>query len=447
MDLISASIISILFLTIFIIAELLRKFAKISTEVTRKFVHFTGAATTIIFPFIFSSQWTVLLLAIGFGLIMFISKKLHWLQSVHDIERSSEGAIYHPIAIYLCFVFAQMLHQPYFYVISILILAISDASAALIGRTYGVRSFITEDENKKTFEGSIIFFLTAFLITHLILLLCTQTGRIESVLIAILISLIVTIFEGVSLEGTDNIFVPIGTMFILSKNINPTPEVILKHIIMLILIIISYLIILKPYKKIGFSGIILMGLMTYVAWALVGNVYAIALLLVALICQKTDWVFVKDDSTYKMYRVVPVFYVLAVPLIWIFASDICSSFFNKSIATIFFIPFISGLISQMSILRGWKRKIEKSVPTSRKCTIIKSTIFTLICLPLFFAIYKQIPVVAILSCIIASYITDRVYWVFVNKHENTWQQIEFLRVGLWATLITSTAVLLINLGV
>ena len=279
MDLISAGIISLLFLSIFIVAELSRKFAKVSTEVTRKFVHFSGAAVSISFPFVFSSHWTVLILAVIFGLTMLISKKFSLLQSIHDIDRTSEGAIYHPIAIYLCFVFAKMLNQPYFYVISILILAISDASAALVGKTYGMRSFITEAENKKSFEGSLIFFLTAFLITHLILLLCTQTGRIESVLIAVLISIIITIFEGVSLEGTDNIFVPIGTMFVLYKNLTPTPEVILEHIIILILIIASYLIIMKPYKKIGFSGIILMGLITYIAWALAGNVYAIALVL------------------------------------------------------------------------------------------------------------------------------------------------------------------------
>lgn len=447
MDLISASVISILFLAIFIIAELLRKYAKLSTEVTRKFVHFSGAAVCVSFPFIFSSYWTVLCLAVIFGLIMFVSKKCKLLPSIHDIDRISEGAIYHPIAIYLCFIFAKMLNQPYFYVISILVLAISDASAALVGKTYGMRSFITEADKQKSFEGSLIFFLTAFLITHLTLLLFTPTGRLESVLVAVLIATIVTLFEGVSLEGTDNIFVPIATMFILSKNINPTPEIVLKHIAVLFLLILTYLLIMKPYKKIGFSGIILTALMTYIAWALVGNIFAFAIFAVALICQKTSWILIQDETKDEVFRIIPVFYILAVPCIWILCANLMGTFVDKSFCIIFFTPFICALISQMCILRGWKRKIELSVPTIRKCSILKSAVFTIICAPMFLFVYNRIPILPLLSCILAAYFTDRVYWFFVNKKENIWGQIEFLRVGLWTTLITSALVLFINRGV
>ena len=121
-DLIWASIISVIFLLLFIGAEIAHK-KGINTECTRKFVHFGGAFVTIFFPFILTSHWTVLALAAIFALIMFLSKKLGLLQSIHDVERKSEGAIYHPIAIYACFLYSQILNQPMFYVISILILA------------------------------------------------------------------------------------------------------------------------------------------------------------------------------------------------------------------------------------------------------------------------------------------------------------------------------------
>ena len=190
-DLIWASIISIIFVSLFVIAEIARK-KGVCTEATRKFVHFGGAFVTIFFPFILTSHWTVLALAIGFALIMIITKKFQFLQSVHGVERKSEGAIYHPIAIYSCFLYSQIIHQPMFYVISILILAISDALAALVGKNYGAKEYQVEVGIRKTVEGSVTFLLTSFLIVHLILLLTTNTGRVESVLIALLISIIVT---------------------------------------------------------------------------------------------------------------------------------------------------------------------------------------------------------------------------------------------------------------
>ena len=218
-DIIWASIISCLFLLFFLIAEIMYK-KGVQTELTRKFVHFSGAFVTIFFPFILKSHWTVLFLAVTFALIMILTKKFRLLQSVHNVERKSDGAIYHPIAIYFCFLYAQFLNQPWFYVISILILAISDALAALVGKNYGAKEYLVEVGIRKTIEGSVTFLLTSFLIVHLILLLTTDIGKLETVLVAVLISIIVTIFEGVSLKGADNLFIPIGTMFILSKNLH-----------------------------------------------------------------------------------------------------------------------------------------------------------------------------------------------------------------------------------
>jgi len=341
-DIIWASIVSIIFLTLFSIAEIASK-KGIGPEATRKFVHFGGAFVTIFFPFILTSHWTVLALAIGFAIIMFMTKRLGWLQSVHGVERKSDGAIYHPIAIYSCFLYSQILNQPMFYVISILILAISDALAALVGKSYGANEYLVEVGTRKTVEGSITFFLTSFLITHLILLLTTQTGRAESVLIALLISLIVTIFEGVSLKGADNLFIPLGTMFILSKNISPTIEGLSFQLFALIGFLIGYLILMLPYKRIGFSGVILLGLINYVIWALLGNPYAIILFIFAFVCAKTNLILNYDCDVADSYMVRPIFYILTVPVICAFLGN----FIGHN--TIY--PFVSSIICEGFIIK------------------------------------------------------------------------------------------------
>ena len=341
-DIIWASIISIIFLSLFVIAEFLRKKGA-KAETTRKFVHFGGAFVTIFFPFILTSHWAVLALAIGFASIMFITKKIGWLQSVHGVERKSDGAIYHPIAIYTCFLYSQIINQPMFYVISILILAISDALAALVGKSYGANEYLVEVGTRKTIEGSVSFFLTSFLIVHLILLLATQTGRVESVLIALLISIIVTIFEGVSLKGADNLFIPLGTMFILSKNITPTIEGISFQILALLGFLVGYLVLLLPYKRIGFSGITLLGLINYIIWALLGNIYAIILFAFSFICAKTDWILNYDCEEADAYRVRPIFYILTIPVI--------CAFLGKFIGQNIIYPFITSIICEGIIIK------------------------------------------------------------------------------------------------
>ena len=335
-------IVSVIFLAIFIIAEVWRKFGA-PTEVTRKFVHFAGAFVTIFFPFIFKSHWTVLLLAVVFGGIMFFTKKFGFLQSVHDVERKSDGAIYHPIAIYICFLYSQILNQPWFYVISILILGVSDAVAALVGKSYGMNEYIVEVGSKKTFEGSFTFFLTSFLITHLILLLTTSVGRLEIVLVALLIAIIMTIFEGVSLKGADNLFIPIGTMFILSKNIHPTLGGIAFQLAVLVTFLAGYLIVMFPYKRVGFSGIVLLGLINYIIWALLGNIYAVILFAFAFLCQKTNLVLNYNCEEADAYRVKPVFYILAVPVICAFLGD----FVGGNIIY----PFIASIICEGFIIK------------------------------------------------------------------------------------------------
>ena len=341
-DVICASIISIIFLSLFVIAEILRKKGA-KAEMTRKFVHFGGAFVTIFFPFILTSHWTVLALAIGFALIMLFTKKFGWLQSVHGVMRKSDGAIYHPIAIYTCFLYSQILNQPMFYVISILILAISDALAALVGKSYGANEYLVEVGTRKTIEGSVTFFLTSFLIVHLILLLTTQTGRLESVLIALLISIMVTVFEGVSLKGADNLFIPIGTMFILSKNITPTVEGISFQIFALIGFLIGYLIVMLPYKRIGFSGVTLLGLINYIIWALLGNIYAIILFGFSFICAKTNLILNYDCEESDAYRVRPIFYILTVPVICAFLAG----FVGQNIIY----PFVTSIICEGFIIK------------------------------------------------------------------------------------------------
>ncbi|HEX2094646.1 MAG TPA: hypothetical protein VHG28_19735, partial [Longimicrobiaceae bacterium] len=201
-------------------AELWRKLANPPVEWTRKAVHTGGGVIAAGFPWISASHWTVLALGAAFALILWGTRRLGLLQSVHGVARKSEGGLYYPLAIYLLFRIASP--TPVFYLISILALVVSDTMAALVGTTYGRITYSVEAEDRRSLEGSAVFFLATFLGVHLPLLLLSGIGRSESVVIALQVALIVTFFEAVCLYGSDNLVVPLVTYFLLIK-MTPRP--------------------------------------------------------------------------------------------------------------------------------------------------------------------------------------------------------------------------------
>ncbi|MEW5822619.1 MAG: hypothetical protein AB1782_20670, partial [Cyanobacteriota bacterium] len=203
----NALIIAVLYLIIFVVAELGRYYRHIETEKTRKFVHLTSGIIALSFGYLFKFHWTVLILCSGFALILVITKKLDLLKSIHDVDRESKGGIYYPVAVYITFVFASIIQKPEFYFLSILVLAISDTLAALIGKKYGFNVFRVEEDTKSV-EGSLIFFLMTFLILLIGLKMLTDLNIIIIILSSIYITILVTSFEAISLCGADNIFIP-----------------------------------------------------------------------------------------------------------------------------------------------------------------------------------------------------------------------------------------------
>ncbi len=210
-----AALVAPLFLLLFGAAELWRRLARPPVEWTRKAVHTGGGVIAAGFPWIFASHWTVLVLGAAFGGILWGTRRLGILHSVHGVERRSEGGLYYPLAIYLLFVVAG--RTPVFYLVSILALVVSDTVAALVGTHYGRLTFSVEGGDRRSLEGSAVFFLATFLGVHLPLLLLTDTPRAESVLVAVQVALIVTFFEAVCLFGSDNLVVPLTTYFLLVK--------------------------------------------------------------------------------------------------------------------------------------------------------------------------------------------------------------------------------------
>lgn len=323
---------SVIFLGIFALAEIVRRYFPKFKEASRKTAHILCGLTAISFPYYIQSHWVVLGLVITFSILMFLSKRKNLLQSIHEVGRKSYGSLYYPAAIYLIFVLAS--HKPAIYLISILTMTISDAFAALIGKKYGTIKYEVEG-NAKSLEGSFIFLLVTFLCVHLPLLLMTDISRPNAVLIALIIAILLTGFEAISPSGSDNIIIPFGTYFLLSKMTNLPLNLIIQdmYILLAVICITGFLFMLKP------SGLIGMMLINYAAITL-GNIYWLIPLLLTELLFYLLIIFSKNKGKYPL-RII--FYMGIIPITLIFLENI----FNSN--GLIFIPYLVSIAAQIPI--------------------------------------------------------------------------------------------------
>ncbi|MDD5195578.1 MAG: hypothetical protein PHQ96_07910 [Candidatus Omnitrophica bacterium] len=343
---ITALIVAGIYLFIFLIGEAVRRLIPSNTEISRKAVHLLGGLTALSFPYLFVSHWSVLILSLAFCAIVFLAKRKGILKSVHDVKRKSHGVIYYPLAIYLIFLLSST--KPVIYFIAILVMTVSDAMAALVGGKYGVIKFDVEG-NLKSLEGSMAFFFASFLCIHLPLLLLTGIGRIESVLIAFIIALLVTGFEAISLSGSDNIIVPLGTYFILAKLITkPLNVVIWQAEILLILIAAGLIMFIRP-RLFKASGLIAMVMLNYAALSLCNYYWFMPLFLAQIMYYLLILIFVRYEGLEKVasFQVKVLLYIGIIPTFLLFVANAQKDHMRL------YLPYLTSITAQLAIIGNY----------------------------------------------------------------------------------------------
>lgn len=193
-------------------------------EVRRKIVHVSLGLYALCFPLMFSEPWEVVTLCLLAIAILVGARILPSLAgslgpALHGVKRNSVGELLFAFSIALLFFLSR--DQVVLYVLPLLILALCDAFAALVGVSYGRISFVVE-QGRKSIEGSVVFFLTAWILAMISLLLLSGLARDEVIISSLIVAGIGTLLEGISWKGLDNLFIPFG-LFLLTQRILETP--------------------------------------------------------------------------------------------------------------------------------------------------------------------------------------------------------------------------------
>ena len=191
----------IVVLTLICISELLWRVRDIDPEYTRKFVHIS-AGTFVAFWSLYLSRYQILLLSAAFVIVVVMSRYIRFFKAIHSVQRPTWGELLFAVAVgSLAFV----ADSHWIYSAALLIMSVADGMAAVIGMKYGKSNRYSVFGYDKSMAGTLTFFLISMIILTVSAIF---TPGIFSVWF-IVIALVATVLENVSIRGLDNLLVPL----------------------------------------------------------------------------------------------------------------------------------------------------------------------------------------------------------------------------------------------
>jgi uncharacterized protein (TIGR00297 family) len=192
------------------LAEIARKVFKLSPELSRKFVHVMVGILVSLAPFFLQSSLPVILLGVIFTLLNYVALKKDSFKGMHTTERVSFGTVYFPIAFTLLVVMFWERNIVLF-VVAMLILAFSDTAATVIGEQVNSRHKFILWHDKKSWPGSIAFFLMTLIVVlgaypvYSKIIGSPPLPLEHLVTMAFFTAAVSTVGEAVSKRGSDNL--------------------------------------------------------------------------------------------------------------------------------------------------------------------------------------------------------------------------------------------------
>jgi phytol kinase len=192
----------------------------LAPEVSRKIMHLALGASALAFPWLFYSPWpAIAIAAMTVGVLAVLRSGALGTDAgtvVHGIARRSEGDLYFPVAAAAAFVLAR--GDTLVYSVPLLTLTLADSVAAVVGRRYGRTRYPTLDHRaRKSAEGSLAFFVVAFLTSYASLAIGGSLPTVAALLVAAVFAVHVTVVEAASWRGLDNLFVPVIGLLLLRR--------------------------------------------------------------------------------------------------------------------------------------------------------------------------------------------------------------------------------------
>ncbi len=207
------------------LAELLRRWRQWPAEFTRKLVHILVGVMLFFLPVLLQTSLPMLLLGGFFTVANFAALQKGWLKGMHG-ARFSYGTVFYPLS-FLVLVLLCWPDQVVVLITAMLVLALGDAAAAIVGEGLPRRHTYRLIREQKSLEGSLAMFLVSAAVIFLILHFYPPLGKFAplstgtALWFGLVSAAIATAAEALSHRGSDNLTVPLFTALFLYFLLNP----------------------------------------------------------------------------------------------------------------------------------------------------------------------------------------------------------------------------------
>ena len=181
-------------------------------ELVRKLLHVGIGLIALSFPILFRDAWPVFAV-VGTALLIlgavrnstFLRRRLGGI--LDGVTRTSWGDVYFLVAVAILFVLSG--GDALLFGVPILVLTFADSAAALVGVRYGRTRYAIAYSNKSV-EGSVAFFVVAFLCAQIPILLLGDGSPAAALAAAGALACVTTVTEALCFDGLDNLLVPLA---------------------------------------------------------------------------------------------------------------------------------------------------------------------------------------------------------------------------------------------
>lgn len=201
---------SVVFVSVLLAGEVATRRWAIEPEVSRKLVHLASGVLAAALPLVMAFP-AIVALALLFVPFMVVSRRVGLFPAVHGVERATWGEAYFPLGVLLA---AAVFPRATPYAYGVLVMGVSDPLAGFAGQRYGRRSYQVLNAHK-TYLGSSVFFVATLGLT-LATVATTNELSMSSLVVVAVLAAALTVVEGISGGGLDNVLLPVVAASLLS---------------------------------------------------------------------------------------------------------------------------------------------------------------------------------------------------------------------------------------
>jgi dolichol kinase len=202
---------------ILLTSEVLWRKKIVKGERARKFIHILAGVWMAFWPHYLPFDGIFILGTFAFTLLLY-SRFTHLFHAIYAVKRRTYGEIFFAMAVLGC---SYLGREPWIFTVSILLLALADGGAAVVGRFWGLKNqylVLGHRSLKKSVAGSLAFLVFAY-VSIAIGYLVGGSDEISSNIFATLVILPVLslFFENFTPYGFDNLLIPIFATLLLNS--------------------------------------------------------------------------------------------------------------------------------------------------------------------------------------------------------------------------------------